>query len=150
MKNKDHVTDFKYLGVDVSRQPSIPKGLRGVMDKIFPPMLRILSVLLGYGVKSKSVVRLPEYMMTLKDGTKLATDVYLPKNVLKNKLKCPTILIRLPYWKDNFNFLGFAYAAFGYVAILQDIRGTGHSEGMQFILIPERDDGLQCLKWITK
>ncbi|MHA1148602.1 MAG: CocE/NonD family hydrolase [Promethearchaeota archaeon] len=150
MKNKDHVTDFKYLGIDLKRSPNIPRSLDPVLNYVFPPILRILGFALGYGIKSNPTVRLPEVMMELRDGTKLATDIYLPKKVVKNKGKCPTILVRLPYWKDNFSFLGVAYAAFGYACVIQDIRGTGHSEGMQFILIPERQDGLECLKWITK
>ena len=150
MKNKNYVTDFKYLEINLTRQPNIPNSLNPVLDRIFPPILRILGAALGFGKKTSPAVRLPEYQMELSDGTKLATDIYLPKKVFQTKSKCPTILVRMPYWKDNFSFIGFAFALYGYATVIQDIRGTGHSEGMNFILIPDRDDGLETLKWIKK
>ncbi|MFX1296660.1 MAG: CocE/NonD family hydrolase [Promethearchaeota archaeon] len=89
-------------------------------------------------------------MLKLRDGTRLATDIYVPKEIFKKKSKCPTILVRLPYWKNSLCFLGYAYAAYGFVAIIQDIRGTGHSDGFNYYLFTERDDGLETLEWISK
>jgi len=36
------------------------------------------------------------------------------------------------------------------VTVVQDIRGTGHSEGFNYFLFTEREDGLEALKWISK
>jgi len=147
---KKYVTDFEYLDLSFKRQPYIPKLLKKPLDQMLPVAIRILGVALGFGRKTQQAVRLPECHMKLSDGTRLAMDVYLPKKVIKARSKCPTILVRMPYWKDNFNFIGYAYASYGFAVVIQDIRGTGHSEGMNFILIPDRQDGLETLKWITK
>ena len=150
IKDKNYVTNFDYLDMKFTRQPYIPKFLKKPLDKSLPTFIRILGALLGFGRKTQQAVRLPECHMKLTDGTRLAMDVYLPKTIIKSKGKCPTILIRMPYWKDNFHFFGYAYASYGFAVVIQDIRGTGHSEGMNFILIPDRQDGLETLKWITK
>jgi len=150
MNKKNHVTSLKYIKLSTARQPSFPTTITKVMEKAFPLLVPILAKFLKYEGKSNACVRLPEHMMKLEDGTHLATDVYLPKKALKYKKKCPTILVRLPYWKDNFYFIGYAFSTFGYAVVIQDIRGTAHSEGMNFILIPDRQDGLETLKWLTK
>jgi hypothetical protein len=106
--------------------------------------------MLGLGYKKNGVKKPPETFVQLKDGVKLATDIYIPKKIYKKKSKCPTILVRLPYWKDVFSFLGYAYASHGFAVIIQDIRGTGHSTGFNYYLFTEREDGLETLKWISK
>jgi len=114
------------------------------------PLIKIFSVILGLGTPTSGIKRYPEIFVELNDGTKLATDVYIPKKVYKKKNKAPTILIRLPYWKDSFSFIGYAFASYGFVTVVQDIRGTGHSEGFNYFLFTEREDGLEALKWISK
>jgi putative CocE/NonD family hydrolase len=150
IKDSNYVTNLKYLTYDLKRVLYLPKALKPVIDKIFPNIIRVLGAILGFGRKTNQAIRLPEYFMKLKDGTRLATDVFIPKKILKNHGKCPTILVRMPYWKDNWSFIGYAYASYGYAVVIQDVRGTGHSEGMSFILITDREDGLEALRWITK
>ncbi|MFX0033757.1 MAG: CocE/NonD family hydrolase [Candidatus Hodarchaeota archaeon] len=149
---KKYVTTLSYLKVGI--RPLLPNFIRKIFLIVNPhgvlPIVKLLALLFRTGFPKFGVKRYPEYMLILKDGTKLATDVYVPKIVLKKKRKCPTILIRLPYWKDNFSVLGYAYAAYGFVTILQDIRGTGHSEGFNYYLFTEREDGLETLEWISK
>ncbi|TKJ22995.1 MAG: hypothetical protein CEE43_04580 [Promethearchaeota archaeon Loki_b32] len=151
MKQK-YVTNLSYLKVIV--RPRFPKFIRRlnkiIMRHGIVPLVRILGKLLGMGFSKNGVKRYPEYFITLKDGTKLATDVYVPKKVFKKKSKCPTILVRLPYWKDSMSILGYVYAAYGFVTIIQDIRGTGHSSGFNYYLFTERDDGLETLEWISR
>jgi len=107
--------------------------------------------LLGAEVET-TAVRLPEVFVITKDGAKMATDIYLPKDVYENKGKCPTILVRLPYWKDMLSILGFFIASKGYVAVLQDIRGCAHSipYGTNSFFTTEGDDGRETLEWLTK
>ncbi|MFX0154543.1 MAG: CocE/NonD family hydrolase [Candidatus Hodarchaeota archaeon] len=147
-----YVTDLSYLKVGVN--PRFPKFIRSINKIIrkhgYVPLLKILGIFLGLGYAKNSVKRYPECMVKLKDGTRLATDVYVPKSVYKKKIKCPTILVRLPYWKDSISILGYTYAAFGFVTIIQDIRGTSHSSGFNYYLFTERDDGIETLKWISK
>lgn len=151
MKEK-YVTNLSYLKVIV--KPRFPKFVRRLSKFIMRygivPLMKILGKLLGLGFGKNGVKRYPEYYITLKDRTKLATDVYVPKRIFKKRGKCPTILVRVPYWKDSWSFIGYAYAVYGFVTIIQDIRGTGHSTGFNYYLFTEREDGLETLEWISK
>src|SRR5262245_20678028 len=67
-----------------------------------------------------------DVMVPMRDGVKLATDVYLP--TLKGapvREKLPTILSRSPYNKERPGDLVFAryYATHGYAVVIQDTRG---------------------------
>ncbi len=112
----------------------------------------IFGGLLGYGWGEGRTVRLPEYIQKLPDGAGQATDVFLPRKVYVKRGKAPTILIRLPYWKDNVALIGRIFANHGYACVLQDIRGTGHSTryGAHSLNMADREDGLETLKWISK
>ncbi len=152
MKN-NYITNFSYLNVVV--RSNFPIKIIKKIYLIFRdygslPLVKILALILRSGYPKYGVKRYPEYMLKLKDGTRLATDIYVPKQVFKKKSKCPTILVRLPYWKNSLCILGYAYAAYGFVAIIQDIRGTGHSDGFNYYLFTEREDGLETLEWISK
>ncbi|MFX1361507.1 MAG: CocE/NonD family hydrolase [Promethearchaeota archaeon] len=151
MKN-NYVTTFSYLKVVV--RPNFPKFIKKFYsifrDHGSLPLVKFLAVIFRSGYPKYSVKRYPEFMLKLTDGTRLATDIYVPKEVFKKKVKCPTILVRLPYWKNSLCILGYAYAAYGFVAIIQDIRGTGHSDGFNYYLFTEREDGLETLEWISK
>ncbi len=150
--NEKYVTDLSYLKVNVkSRFPRFIRSLQKIiMRHGAVPLVKILGIFLGLGYGKDSVKRYPECIVKLKDGIRLATDVYVPKRVYKNKSKCATILIRLPYWKDNLSILGYVYAVFGFVTVVQDIRGTSHSDGFNYYLFTEREDGLETLDWISK
>lgn len=108
--------------------------------------------LFGIGRTENEVVRLKEYLMPLEDGAKLATDIYLPKNIFKEKAKGPTILVRLPYWKDSMSIIGYLVASLGYVTVLQDIRGCAHSRdyGTNSFTFFETSDGLETVRWVSK
>ncbi|MFX0136647.1 MAG: CocE/NonD family hydrolase, partial [Candidatus Hodarchaeota archaeon] len=151
MKEK-YVTDLSYLKVRAkSRFPKFIRGLsKNIMRHGAVPLVKILSKILGLGFGKNSVRRYPEYFITLKDGTKLATDVYVPRKIFKKRGKCPTILVRVPYWKEVWSFLGYGFAIHGFATIIQDIRGTGHSSGFNYYLFTERADGLETLEWISK
>jgi putative CocE/NonD family hydrolase len=149
---ENYVTRLSYLGVPI--KPQFPNFIWKFITKVVKygsiPFVKIIGIILGVGFGKNGVKRYPEKVIELKDGVKLATDIYLPKKVFRRKGKCPTILIRLPYWKDMFSFVGYGYAANGFVTVIQDIRGTGHSSGFNYYLFTEREDGLETLKWISK
>lgn len=151
-KNSEYVTDFSYLDIDIrpSFPPFLQKYLNKIIDSASTPLARILGPILGMGLSKHGVKRYPEKIIELQDGTKLATDVYVPKNIYKKKGKAPTILVRLPYWKNSLAILGYAYAAYGYVVVMQDTRGCAHSGGFNFFLQTERDDGMATLEWISR
>ena len=85
----------------------------------------------------------------MRDGTELATDVYLPLN----DGKYPTILNRTPYDKANYE-LNVAhlikYAQQGYAVVTQDVRGRYGSSGELYAFINEYNDGTDCIEWITE
>ncbi len=85
----------------------------------------------------KPVPRPTQQMVPMQDGTKLATDVYLPAG---GKGPFPVLLSRTPYGKSG-GAAGFAAVACarGYAVVSQDIRGRGKSEGSDAIIF--RNDG---------
>lgn len=149
---ENYITDVSYL--KISLKSKFPKFFWKLGKNIVKygslPFIKISGILLGLGYGKNGVKRYPEIFINMKDGVKLATDIYVPKKIYEKKSKCSSILIRLPYWKDIFSFLGYVYASYGFVAIIQDIRGTGHSTGFNYYLFTEREDGLETLEWISK
>ena len=95
-------------------------------------------------------------MIPMRDGVRLATDIYRPKNATG---QVPTIWVRTPY---NFNFwdvrngvpsdMNQALTAVkrGYAYIVQNERGHFFSEGNYDILGAPRTDGYDMLEWIQK
>ena len=95
-------------------------------------------------------------MIPMRDGTRIATDVYRPKDTSK---KYPTIFVRTPY---NFNFWDVRSGAprdlsseleavkRGYAFVEMNERGRFFSEGNYDILGPPLTDGVDELAWISK
>ena len=77
-------------------------------------------------------------MVAMRDGVKLATDIYLP---VGNTEKLPVILTRLPYNKDGAKSFGEYFAAHGYAFVAQDTRGRYASEGTWHFMT---DDGREA------
>jgi putative CocE/NonD family hydrolase len=75
-----------------------------------------------------------EVYITMRDGVKLFTSVYTPKNVSASH---PILLNRTPYdiepgGPDNFNYFMQSYSRYvdeDYIIVLQDVRGKYMSEG---------------------
>ena len=94
-------------------------------------------------------------MMPMRDGVRLATDIYRPKSAAG---KVPTIWVRTPY---NFNFWDLRNGVpadmttiltaikRGYAYVLQNERGHFFSEGNYDILGAPRTDGDDALTWIS-
>jgi len=94
-------------------------------------------------------------LMPMRDGVRLATDLYRPKNAPG---KVPTIWVRTPY---NFNFWDIrngvpadmttilAAIKRGYAYVIQNERGHFFSEGNYDILGAPRTDGDDALSWIS-
>ncbi|WP_156762619.1 CocE/NonD family hydrolase [Woeseia oceani] len=91
------------------------------------------------------------YMMPMRDGVRLATDIYRPKDA---DGKVPVIFIKTPY---DFNeirgaSLQWAYQAVsrGYAVAIQNERGRYYSEGEWELLGDPRTDGYDALTWLEK
>jgi len=108
-----------------------------------------------------------EYMIPMRDGVKLYTQVYVPKDKSR---KYPFLLFRTPYsvryYKaDNYrNVLGpnKDYAGEGFIFVYQDVRGKFKSEGEFIVMKPhktiksnpydtdESSDTYDTIEWLLK
>jgi putative CocE/NonD family hydrolase len=90
-------------------------------------------------------------MVEMRDGVRLATDVYLPK---ERSDKVPAILLKTPYNENTLkgSTLRSANLAIdnGYAFIVQNERGRYYSEGDWDILGKPRTDGVDTLDWIVE
>jgi putative CocE/NonD family hydrolase len=94
-------------------------------------------------------------MVPMRDGKRMATDVYRPKDPSK---KYPTIFVRTPY---NFNYWDVRNGApadmttileavkRGYAFVEMNERGHFFSEGSYDILGPPLSDGSDAISWIA-
>ena len=92
-------------------------------------------------------------MVAMRDGTHLATDIYLPAG---EKGPFPVVLVRTPYNKANGGIIMAQLArSRGYGLVVQDLRGRFKSEGSDEPLVFYNDgwvtnrDGQDTLKWIA-
>ena len=92
-----------------------------------------------------------EIMVPMRDGVRLATDVYLPGGSTEPG---PVILTRLPYDKNgSYTFMPLVAEYFmrhGYRMVVQDVRGKFRSEGETLLFVNEADDGYDTIEWITR
>ena len=103
-----------------------------------------------------------DVMVRMRDGVRLATDIYLPAD---DGTKYPVILERTPYNQEapsrsertptNPTPLGRAAVAEffvkrGYAFVYQDCRGRYKSEGEFVKYLSDGNDGFDCCKWITE
>jgi uncharacterized protein len=96
---------------------------------------------------------LPQQMVPMPDGVRLATLVYLPSE--DAPAPYPTIFVRSPYGIAA-SINGFwHYAARGYAVVFQATRGTSYtdpanrSEGELELMVHEPADGRATLDWIV-
>ncbi|HWG54346.1 MAG TPA: CocE/NonD family hydrolase [Gemmatimonadaceae bacterium] len=94
-------------------------------------------------------------MVSMRDGARLATDIYYPKHA---QGKVPAIFVRTPY---NFNYWDIQNGVpanmsavleavkRGYAYVEQNERGHFFSEGTYDILGPPLSDGHDAIQWIS-
>lgn len=98
-----------------------------------------------------------DVMVPMRDGVRLATDIYFPSNggeIAPGPFG--TILCRTSYNKDSQRYVepvGYYFARNGFVAVVQDVRGRHHSEGIgQYFHVAnehEGRDGYDTIEWIA-
>ncbi|MEX1198626.1 MAG: CocE/NonD family hydrolase [Pseudohongiellaceae bacterium] len=88
-----------------------------------------------------------EEFATMRDDTRLAADVYTPEG----EGPWPVVLMRTPYGKSNMGAAMGAgnWTAGDYVFVVQDVRGTGNSEGEYVPFYTDREDGYDTVEWAT-
>lgn len=90
-----------------------------------------------------------ELMAAMRDGVKLAGNLYLPAG----KGPFPCVVVRTPYGKDAMykDPRGAErYTAAGYAYFVQDVRGKGNSEGFYSAFVNDRDDGYDTIEWMAQ
>ncbi|HYK91703.1 MAG TPA: CocE/NonD family hydrolase [Acidobacteriota bacterium] len=90
-------------------------------------------------------------MVPMKDGVRLATDLYFPARAgARLEGKFPAIMERTPYNKDGSAGWAAYYVGRGYVCIAQDTRGRYNSEGIWHMMTDDSPDGFDTASWIVK
>ena len=108
---------------------------------------------------------LRDAMVPMRDGVRLATDVYFPTDYRVGiDAPLPAILERTPYGKSDISRseihhgqppanradVARYFAARGYAVVLQDCRGRYNSEGTFTKYVAEGPDGFDTIEWITQ
>jgi uncharacterized protein len=91
-------------------------------------------------------------MVALRDGVRLATDIYLPAaDGAALPGPWPVIAERTPYNKLGAGLVSVAkfFACHGYAVVLQDVRGRFASEGEWYAFALEGEDGVDTLAWVA-
>jgi hypothetical protein len=112
---------------------------------------------LQYALRSKDVrtpatfaaadIRIETVFVLMRDGVRLATDLYRPP-----QLPAPVIAVRTPYGRDDDKLVApfMSFARRGYVVAVQDLRGTGGSESDDHdFYMMEPQDGYDFVEWIS-
>ncbi|MFZ3562748.1 CocE/NonD family hydrolase [Streptomyces sp. BH097] len=93
-----------------------------------------------------------QYMVRMRDGVRLATDVYLPGR--DDGTVLPAVLVRLPYDKNSryvhLDRIAHLFTARGYAVVVQDVRGKFRSGGATLPFLREPDDGYDSIDWIVQ
>ena len=108
----------------------------------------LFAVLLLVSLLVAGCVKPTTYMVPMRDGVKLATDVYLPT---AKHLPRGVILIRTPYQRDTLlnAALGKTWANQGWPSVWQDVRGRYASEGNDTVFRNDYADGPDTIAWIV-
>src|SRR5947209_10656943 len=114
----------------------------------------VLASLANLGVgQAPPAPRATTYKVAMRDGVRLATDVYLPGD---GTGKYPVVVARTPYDKGRGGSALAANAAKrGYAFVIQDLRGRFRSGGHHAIIfgndgLGEHQDGRDTLEWVAR
>ncbi len=111
------------------------------------PVVAMLALAPGLLEAQRPAVDTPEateYMVEMRDGVKLATDVYLPEG----DGLWPVVLARTPYDKAGSARGARRYVDAGYIYAVQDQRGRFRSQGNYIPHEHEIGDGYDTVEWL--
>jgi predicted acyl esterase len=97
-----------------------------------------------------SDIKCESVWVAMRDGVRLATDLYLPP-----ARPAPVIAVRTPYGRsmEDYSYAAalHSFARRGYVVVSQDCRGTGDSEpdGWDYYMF-ESEDGYDLIDWVSQ
>jgi putative CocE/NonD family hydrolase len=119
-------------------------GFRGTTAQAQPPPLSARPA-------EYEVVAEKNVMISMRDGVRLAADVYRPARAGKPASgRFPALLTRTPYNKDGSDREGRYYAERGYVVVANDVRGRYASEGTWRLIADDPHDGFDVVEWIAR
>ncbi len=91
-----------------------------------------------------------QVMVPMRDGVRLATDIYFPARGCERCAEpLPVLLLRTPYNRSGDAGSGEYYARHGYVYAAQDTRGRYASEGTFYAFAGEDRDGYDAVEWLA-
>lgn len=93
-----------------------------------------------------------DVIIPMRDGVRLAADIYLPTDDDGQPIRSlPILLQRTPYDKTTAKFVEAAefFASHGYIAVLQDARGRYQSDGEFSKYIGEGQDGFDTIEHLA-
>ena len=105
------------------------------------------------GEEPDDVIVMKNVMMPMRDGVKLATDLYLPaRDGRPLEGMFPVVLQRTPYDKEQefYQTPATFFARHGYLSVIQDCRGRYQSEGDFFPFRDEAEDGYDTVEWLAR
>ncbi len=119
-----------------------------------PPLALLLFFSISLAAKPRFPPPAPRYEVRLqagtsvpmRDGVKLATDLYFPVGVEKN---LPAVMIRTPYNRKSQATAANLFAGQGFVTVVQDVRGKFDSEGIFTVSANDTRDGSDLIDWIA-
>ena len=122
------------------------------IDRMLPLCLAVLLVSAAAAQTEPryEVVAMKNVMVAMRDGVKLATDIYRPaRNGAAVEGKFPVLLDRTPYGKGRVAEATAEYfVPRGYVLVMQDVRGRYQSEGRWRPIMDDPKDGSDTAAWI--
>jgi putative CocE/NonD family hydrolase len=100
---------------------------------------------------TNGVVVETDVRISVRDGTKLAADIYRPaKDGKPLEGRFPTLLTRTPYNKGHGDSADAKfYALRGYNVVTNDTRGRYSSEGTWRLIADDPQDGFDVVEWIA-
>jgi len=114
---------------------------------IIPLAIAVLLIVIGAVWLSAQQLRKKQtFMVPMRDGVRLATDVYLPQE----KGSFPVILLRTPYNKEAIASIGIEGRKIGYAVVIQDTRGRFASEGANLPFEMDARDGYDTVEWLSR
>lgn len=99
---------------------------------------------------ASTVRRLETEYVPMRDGVRLATEVWLPKGTGGEGKRYPAVLMRTPYNRTVYGKMMMYLAERGYALVSQDVRGREDSEGEFSPSLTEMPDGKDTLDWLEK
>ena len=149
-----------YDATDLSRRV-FSGGFAGVMGPALDEVKRAVvarvqaqSGVLGLGGDDETkldeaAVHLSHHWVTMRDGVRLSTLLFLPKRAADGQAKVCTVIGRSPYGPTSDQIADLFMLSNGCAAVVQDQRGAFLSEGEFSLWRHDGEDGFDTINWVT-